>query len=41
LALECGQELVTQAADIGMKIDWIVMATGSTETQAEPSCRAL
>jgi len=28
----CGQELVTQAADIGMKIDWIVMAAGSTET---------
>ncbi len=30
----CGQELVTQAADTGMKIDWIVMATGSTGTQA-------
>jgi L-cysteate sulfo-lyase len=30
----CSQELVTQAADTGMKIDWVVMATGSTGTQA-------
>lgn len=30
----CAQELVAQAADRRMAIDWIVMATGSTGTQA-------
>lgn len=32
--VSCAQELVAQSAAMGVKVDWLVMATGSTGTQA-------
>lgn len=32
--VSCAQEIVGQSADMGTEFDWIVMATGSTGTQA-------